>query len=236
MSIWLFLWFIFAVILIGATAWSTIILIQQKKAWKAFAAKHNLTFIPGKFFAPCEMQGSYKGYEVSFFTAEQQNPEERKNRQVTVFQLGVPKPFVDGVVMGSPNVKNFIDILEGLSPHKIHSPVFRKEWIVVSRHEQAVDHYLTEERLKILNGLLAFPKSDNLIILDGSEGAFRFETSNPLADEQKLQTLTDKIIARVERLIPSEEEAKRLEAMVGENQKADTPDESAAQSEAIKGK
>ena len=54
---WLFLWFILSVVILGTTVWSTIILVQQKQAWKEYAQKKGLVFTANKFLEPCSMEG-----------------------------------------------------------------------------------------------------------------------------------------------------------------------------------
>jgi len=213
---WFLLWFILSVIILGATAWSTLILIKQKQAWKAFAKKNNLQYRTRDFFAPCEMDGMVDGFEVSFFSAEQQNPDARKNRQRTVLQINDPTFFVDGLACGTPEVKTFIDMLDTLTIQDVSHTQFKKSNIIRSRHKKAVASFLTEERVKIINSLLAFPKSDNLILMDDQQGTFRFETSNPLTSDELIQGTLDKIFARIKKLRPSPEEQadfKRLRAL-----------------------
>ena len=195
------------------TGWSTYILVQQKQAWKSFAEKNKIKFRSGKFFAPCEMDGMIDGFMVSFFTGTQQNPEARKNKQLTVLEITDPSAFVDGVALGSEEMKAFIELINTLTWHKIDNKDWKKQNLVASRHKKSVDKFLTEKRIKILDELLNFPSSDVIIILDDDQGVFRFETSNPFTDADKLEEMLKKLFARIEKLRPSDEEVKQFQSL-----------------------
>jgi hypothetical protein len=210
LSIWFLLWLVLAFILLGSTAWSAIILFQQKKAWKAYAEKKGLSFTHGTTFGPCEMEGIVDGYTLSFFTAVQQKSDSRKNRQVTVFQVDSHKPFVDGIACGTKEMNAFLQSLEALSPHDVKSSKWNKTYMIRSRNKKAVDAFLTDERAAILSSILSMPNADVIILLNNEIGTFRFETSNPLTEVEKIDSLINKLITKLNKLVPSEEEAGRL--------------------------
>lgn len=221
LSLWLLLWFVLSFILLGATFWSTIILVQQKKAWGEYAKKKGLTFARGTFFAPCTMEGIVDGYNVSFFSATQQNVDARKNRELTVMQVNASDPFVDGIACGTPEMLPFLQSLDTTMPHELKTGKWNKENQLRSRNKKAVDAYLTEDRIKIINGILSMPNADVVILLDNNEGIFRFETSNPLTDANQIDATVNKLIARIKKLTPSEEERKKLTAMEASEEKAE---------------
>lgn len=226
MSIWFFLWFLLAVIIVGATVWSTIILIQQKRAWKSYAAKKGLGFKPNKFFEPAVMDGVMGDYTVSFFTAVEKNEDSRKDRQITVAQINANFPFIDGIGMGNAKMKPFLEALGTISPYPAKEEQWDKENLIYVENKKTADEFLTKDRLAILTQLLKFPKANVLILLDQNEGVFRLETSDPFHDEKKIDALVTKMIARIEKLRPSDEEFKKLSSMalvnnVEENKKSD---------------
>lgn len=213
MSLWVLLWFVLSFILLGATVWSTVILVQQKAAWKKFSQKHKLTFTPNKFFQPCSVEGVIQGYNVSLFTATQQRTDTRKNRQLTVMQVNVNQPFVDGIACGTDEMLTFLQSLEAITPHDIKFEKWNKKNHIRTRNKKAVDEYLTDERVAVINEILTMPNADILVMLDENEGVFRFETSNPLIDADKIEILFNKLFARIKKLQPDEAELKKLVAM-----------------------
>ena len=213
MSIWMFLWLIIAIIVLGTTLWSTIILIQQKQAWKAYAAKNNLTFTPNKFFQSPTIEGILNGCNVSFFSGTQQKEDSRKNRQLTVVQVNINDGLVDSIGAGTKEMVPFLQALESLTPHDLKGQPWKKEHDLRSQNKKAVDAYLTPERLKVLSSILGMPKADVVILLDAKEGVVRFETANPLHDEKVLQSIMSKLMTRIQKLMPSEEEKAKFKTL-----------------------
>lgn len=228
MSLWFLLWFVLSFILLGATFWSTVILIQQKKAWREYAAKKGLVFTPNKFFEPAGMEGVIDGYNVSFFTAVQQNPDVRKNRQLTVMQVNANDGFVDGIACGTSEMLPFLQTLTAISPHDVKVGKWENKYHIRSRNKKAVDAFLTEERVSTLGSILSMPNADILIILDANEGIFRFETPNPLQDAKQIDSVMNKLLARIKKLEPSAEEKKRYASLIT---KEDSEDISEIQSQ-----
>jgi len=213
LSIWIFIWVIFAAVMIFVTGWSTFILIKQKQAWKKFAADKGINFRSGKFFSPCEMEGEIEGFRVSFFTGEQQNPDVRKNRQLTIVEITDMEPYVDGIACGSNEMKEFIDMLDGLSLHKIDHEKWNKNNVLASRNKKSVEAYLTDKRIKLISEFLAFPKSDVIIIFNENQAVYRFETANPLTETGMISEMLKKLFARIEKLRPTEDEIKNFKAL-----------------------
>ena len=198
---WLFLWFLLSVVILGTTVWSTIILVQQKQAWKEYAQKKGLVFTANKFLEPCSMEGVIDSiYQLSFFTATQVKEDSRKNRQITVLQVNVESAFTQPIAMGTTEMHLFIQSLEDTKPFKVENKSWSKDYLVRVNNSESAGSYLTDERLKILDGVLKMPNADILIILNEKEGIFRFETSNPLKDAKQIDSIVTKLIKRVEKL------------------------------------
>ena len=206
MSLWFLLWFVLAFILLGATFWSTIILVQQKKAWKEYAKLKSLTFVENGFFESATVEGIVDGYGVSIFNALQQNPDARKNKQITVLQINANTTFVDGIACGTKEMFPFLQSLDALTPHDVKQSGWNKKHDIRTRNKSAVDQYLTEERVKILNNILSMPNTDVIVLLDGNEGMFRFETPNPLKDISQIETIIKKLLTRIKKLEPKDGE------------------------------
>ncbi len=203
---WFFLWFILSIVILGVTAWSTIILIQQKRAWKKYAEQKGLIFTANKFLEPCSVEGIIDNiYRVSLFTATQIKEDSRNNRQITVMQVNVENPFGSIIALGTTEMHLFIKSLEETKPFKIDHEKWPKDYLVRASEPEQASTYLTEERLKIFDSILKMPKSDTLVILGVEESVFRFETSNPLSDPQQIDSAISKLIKRIKKLQPTEE-------------------------------
>lgn len=212
--IWIILWLIFSFIILGATFWSLIIQYNQKKTWEAFAKKFGLKYMRGTFTGPCAVEGVFDGYDVSLFTAEQQNQDSRKNRKVTGMQVNANEEFVDSVAIGSSGVRNFIKSIEGLSNHDMSGRKWSKDLTVFSNNKDAIDLFLTDERIEIINKMLGIKNADILLVFENSESIYRVETSNPLTDLDMLEKMLKTTIARYKKLSLSDEEKTKLKKLV----------------------
>ncbi len=153
------------------------------------------------------MEGSIDGFNVSFFTAIQEQEDSRKNRQLTVIQLVLGKPFIDFLAAGTSEMLPFLNSMEIVSPHSLENDKWNsKANHIYSRNKEAVNLYLTDNRIAILNNILKLSNSDNLILLDDEKGVFRFETSNPLTDDVKIDKLVTKLMVSINKLLPDTKE------------------------------
>ncbi|MCI5060563.1 MAG: hypothetical protein MRY79_05780 [Alphaproteobacteria bacterium] len=234
MSIWLFLWVVLSIILLGATAWSTWILIQQKQAWRSYAAKHGLTYMPGRFFESPQMEGVIEGYNVSFFSATQMHEDSRKNRQRTVLQLNINNPMVNGLGAGTPEMLPFLKTLDILSAHDLKG---REGWnasnALFSVHPEKIEAYLTPERLKALASILSIPNADILVLIEEEGGAVRIETGNPLESEKTVDALVKKLLARVKKLEIDEEERQNINSVAPQTGAKKEPQEVAQETNKV---
>lgn len=204
-ALWIFIWVILSIIILGAAFWSLAIQFQQKKTWEAFAKKAGLKYMPGNFTGPCAVEGVLDGYDVSLFTAEQQNQDSRKNRKVTGLQVNANEGFVDAIAAGTSEVRPFIKSL-GLSNHNLDNKAWSKDLTLFSRNKDMVDAFLTEERLDTIKKMLNIKNADVILLLDDNEGGYRIETSNPLTDLTQLEKMVKATIARYKILSVSKEE------------------------------
>jgi hypothetical protein len=205
-ALWIFIWVIFSTIILGAAFWSLVIQFQQKKTWEAFAKKAGLKYMPGTFTGPCGVEGVLDGYDVSLFTAEQKNQDSRKNRKVTGLQVNANEGFVDAIATGTSEVRPFIKSLSGLSHHKMEGKKWPKDLTFFSRNKEAVDLFLTDERLDIIKKMLSIKNADVILLLDENEGGYRIETSNPLTDLAQLEKMVKATIARYKKLSVTKDE------------------------------
>jgi len=214
LSIWWFLWFVLSFVLLGTTAWSLVILFKQKKAWQEYAKRKELVFTKGTFSGPCQIEGSIDEFHVTCFTATQQKEDSRKNRQLTVIQLTLAKPFVNAIGAGTAEMLPFLNSLELITPHSLkHEKWDSKNNHIFSQNKKAIDKFLTPERIVVLNNILKLSNSDNLVLLEEEQGVFRFETSNPLTEVDKIDTLITKLMASIIKLRPDDKELSALQKL-----------------------
>ena len=87
MTIWLFLWILLSLGLLGFTVWTLMILFQQKKTWRQFAKKNKLRYRNTAFMSSPQVNGMYKGYAVGIFTSEHETERGGTSRKLTAIEI-----------------------------------------------------------------------------------------------------------------------------------------------------
>ena len=197
---WILLWVLLTIFLIVVTAWSLQILLRQKKAWAAYAAKHGLTYSKGTFMGPASMEGIIRGYTVSFFTAERDNVDTRKRKLVSVLEIQFNEGLTDGCAAGTQQMAAFMKSLDLLHPYKPKVENWPSEYLVFVKTEEVMDGYLNADRADALKNILATRNADVVVLFNESEAVIRLETSDPMQDAGKIDKIVDRLLNYADRL------------------------------------
>lgn len=203
---WIFLWFVASAFILGVFGWSIIILQQQKRAWSAFAKKHNLSYIPGKLVEAPAIKGAIFGYQAAFFPAVQATQDQRGQRYVTALEFDLGVPGITGAVLGSPNFATFISDLPFAESIDIDFPEWDKTRIVRTRDKEALQKYLTPERLKFLHNMMSLKSSTALYFIDDKNSILHIQTTDPIRDAERFEKIVQKITNSLDVMKPTTDE------------------------------
>lgn len=223
MTIWVFLWLVLSVIILGASVWSAVILYRQKQAWQVFAAKHGMTYAPGRFMAPPTLDGFIDKYRVSFFTAERQSPDVRQRRFVTVVEIVFPEGLINGGALGTKEMVPFMESLTHLAPLAITHDKWHQDYRAFAQNRDAVRLFLTPERLDHAIQILSTRNADVLVIFNDTQGVLRVETSDPILDPAKAEKVIVRLIKHAQGLKISKAEREDIMARAKEDEPVSTP-------------
>jgi hypothetical protein len=210
---WLLLWFVLSAILIGATLWSLQILFRQKKAWEQYAKTKNLTYNPGTFMGPAEMNGIMGDYKISFFTAERPGVDVRTRRFVTVLEINLIEGLIDGGALGTKEMLPFMQGLDKLHPYKIEERPLEEGHFAFTKSDAVMKAYLTKDRIETLETILKTRNADILVLFNDKELVLRLETSDPMQDAEKIDKIVTRLIGLADKLRISPEERERLSVL-----------------------
>lgn len=194
-------WFLISAILIGATVWSASILMKQKRAWEAFAKKHKMVFDKGRFFSSPSVTGHMEGFRISFFAAERQAMDVRQRRMMTAMEITFPQGLLDGGAIGTTEMLPFLNSLSALHPLTPKSANWDSSLHFYARNDDAVQAWLTDERVAHIVGIVGTKHSDNLMIFDDQQAVIRIETRDPLSDADKMEKAAMRLIRHAKGLI-----------------------------------
>lgn len=197
MSIGVLLWIVLSAVILGVFGWSTYILYQQKKAWKAFATKYKLKYEPGRLLQSASINGYIDETRVEVFSAEAVTADIRGRRFLSAIEIVVPKKLVDSGATGTPDVLPFLETLDLLKLYPLKSEHWNEEHKFFVKHKDAMHDFFSEEMVRKFAKLLKIKNASVLIMFDGEEFVIRVETPDALAEEKKLEDLVFKLIKHV---------------------------------------
>lgn len=212
MSIWFFVWLIISVALLYFSAWTFYILRQQKSGWKKFANEHGLRFELGGFFDAPSLDGVYKKYSVSMFTAQHGDDDVRNTRKLTAIEVEMNStmPMQGAVASGG-----MIDIVNALGYSNEYKPG-HKSWstsnLIRTDDVAMMKAYLTDARIESISALMKVVNAWVIFIFKENKTLLRIDMANPLQDPKKLSVLLDKMVEVAKVLELTDGEAKGLEA------------------------
>jgi hypothetical protein len=199
-SIWIALWIVLSLALLGFLAWSVAILLKQKNAWKTFAAAHKLRYKPGRMMQSPEMDGIIEDYKFNFFTSEHTAEDMRGNRKMTAVEINLQSemPIDGGVASGG-----MVPLLKGLNLKAELSPKqegWSKAYIAMASNKAAFELYLTDERMQALTKLMQINHAWVIFVFKNNMMLLRMDTPSPLNSADQLEKLY-KLLIKVAKIL-----------------------------------
>lgn len=206
---WIALWAVASAIILGITAWSFAILQQQKRAWKAFATRHKLEYIPGKTMASPTMRGRVGDHFLSFFTGQEQTNDARGQRFVTIIEIDLRCGLPTAAAIGTAQTRTFVNALRlefDFVPPPGTEDVWSPDYVGRTRSADKLKAYMTRERMAVLHSLFQMKNAVVLFFFDELDSLIRIETNDPLRDDKKIEKIVNRLLADLGKLAPTDEE------------------------------
>ena len=190
---WFFLWGILSLFVLGVFLWSTAILQQQKKAWSAFAKKHNFSYEAGKFNEAPVMRGVINGRPLAFFNDSRPTADKRSRQFFTAIELELGSGMPTGAALATATFADFLSTLNMPQTYQPPADGWLPTYVVKTRDAIALAIYLTPSRLKVLQALFAMKTVETLLFFDEEASVLRFELRDPLRSVERLEKLVLRI-------------------------------------------
>mgnify|MGYP006271455179 CR=1 FL=1 len=210
MNILLILWIVLSIILFGLFIWTNIPLIEQKKAWKKFAAKNKLKYYPGGFLKSPFVVGEFDDVSFRLFSEEQYTQDITKRRFTSVLEWIVPGMPTSGIV-ASKDLSQIVSLANVSERIKNLPGEWDKKDFIVAERSVALMPYLTDERIKTMRDLIKVKNARFLYVFDTSQAVMRIETNDPLLNDGKITPVYRKMRKAVEILKPTDEDFENVD-------------------------
>lgn len=202
--LWFLLWLVLSGFILGAFAWSTRVLFQQKRVWGAFARAGRMTLTPGSFLGSPQVQGNWGAFRFSLVSEEQRSPDARGTRFRSVAELHRQIPMRFSGAVGFGDLEQQLGALNLPTTFVPQSPTWKPHWFLRTSDAAMMNAYLTEDRLKALESTFRIKASTSLLVFDGMNMLLRLETPDALVDGKKLEAIVRRMADSATALFPLE--------------------------------
>lgn len=201
---WFFIWILLSIFIIGVTAWSLRILLEQRMTWRAFAKKNNLNFRTGRsFFVSPVVSGTIGPYGFGLFSEERPTNDARGSRFNTVIEIalrqGMPVPGVIGTAGMAPVIESLDNLTQTLT---LDDPEWDSQWVIRTTDTTAMETFLTPARRDVIKKVFRMKIMAALFIFDDKDAVFRLETADPLQKLDRLEKIVRMLIHQAEVMLP----------------------------------
>ena len=157
---WFFLWVVFVLAMVGFFVWSYHATYEQKRAWKAFAARFGLNYVPNKMMQPPAMAGDLKGRAINFYPQLTENAQGQKKTEtiVEVFLSEIPDTLC---VVASNGFMDFVSALDLPEPFSVEHALWPKSAIARTFDDEQPGQWFLghDDCVKAIESLLKLPFS-----------------------------------------------------------------------------
>lgn len=210
---WIFLWVVVSLFILGTFFWSVRVLFQQKAAWKTFAQKLGVTYMPqrGILVSPV-VSGAIGQFGFSLFSEPEPTNDQRGLRYNTVIEFAL-RQGVPGTVgaIGTDKMTVILDQLVAKAPVSANDPDWDATWFIRATNAAVVGQYLTPARIDVLKKIFRLKTRGSLFLFNDSEGILRIETADPMVNAERLEKIVRGILAQLPNLLIGDAERATLQ-------------------------
>lgn len=201
---WVLIWILLSIFILGVSAWSYQILFRQKAAWRTFAAKNGLTYQNGPTFLSSPIvSGNIGPYGFGLFSEERQTNDARGQRFNTVLELALRKGLPTTGAIGTAAMAPFIEQQSGMTQTvSIADPDWDPQWSIRTMDAKALEPYLTPARRDVLKKIFRMKIMAALFVFDENDAVLRIETADPLQNAEKIEKILKGMTQQLEILGP----------------------------------
>jgi len=190
--VWIFLWVMVAVGVLGYLGWSANIAMAQKSAWTTFGNKYKMEITPGaKFLSPPALSGLIQGRKMHVYVTIEQGINERLERVYTHVEVMLNNP------------PRFMAVLSK-KPMPVSMTEFRLDQtyampeLKVAQTDDlaAMAQWMNPARVSTIKNFMAgsnAPDTETIFISSGDQAFLLWRTEDPMRDPKKLNALAQKL-------------------------------------------
>lgn len=154
---WKLLWLFFMLAVAGYGIWSLYVLLQQKRAWKAFAGKYGLKYMEEGFFSPPGFWGEIGGGKILGYVNVINHTDKKISGNWTFFEVVFDGPLEDHIlVTGDKKLFTQLNDITGLKGFVPNDLNWGDKTPVYVDNKEFFRSYMNRDNLKPLVALKKF--------------------------------------------------------------------------------
>lgn len=188
-SMWLFLWILFVLTIIGIFAWSFHVIHEQKRAWQAFAVKYHLQYIKGALFQPPAITGQLKDRMVNIYV-QQNTQSEQGRKSATMIEVFLTKIPVSVALVASQGFGDLAAQAQLPEPFNVEDSDWPKNIIARAPDDRMAQIWFSahKNRVRAIQKLMKIP-NDTAFVITEDNAFVVFRTPEPLSDPRLLNKI-----------------------------------------------
>lgn len=184
---------------------------KQQRAWRLFAAKHNLIYERPFWYKAPLLDGEIRGRRIRIYVDEIVDPVLRVREFRTTVEVYFLTGFPTGVTMGSRTFHPTIRAIDNLEALLLPAESEFAGVIAMGREGDVAERYI-QSRLAPLRAFFGQPKSERLLMGYEADGFLVLQSADPLDEVKRLNTKVKELFQLIEKLEPGLGDALPVEA------------------------
>lgn len=188
------LWLLITVFLLGFAGWTNYILFNQKRVWKAFAAKKSLRYRSNALLESSDVSGAYEGFQLTIFATDHGMGDVRSRKVMSTIEVSLKSSLPSPCAVASGGMVKLVESLELTQEYRPDHPAWDISFIARTRDQSVLETYLTPARVEALARMMKRKKCWMILIFSGEMGLLRLDTSDALDKGPELEKLVEAMI------------------------------------------
>ncbi len=185
--LWKIIWILFALAVTGYCGWTLQVILNQKKAWRAFAKKYKLKYMEEGMFSPPGMFGKIGGQAFVAYIESSNGFSFGQSGSWTVLEMPFESELKTAeITMVSTDFMLEMQQADWLQSFVPDHPAWGDNTPLYSETPDFFKNYLDDEKITSLARLKSAPKAGYIFMVDQEGSVVSYRTRQPLDDPKQI--------------------------------------------------
>ena len=187
------------------------ILMRQKRGWRAYAEKRKLRYESKAFMLSPSVEGLLGEYSISCFSSEHSAQDARTMRKLTAIEVKLNSIMPVTGCIASGGMVPIMGVLNLKQEYVPEHKDWETSYVAAADNRGVMQADMTDARIEALCSLMQIKNSRIIFVFKDDAMLLRIDVANPLASAKELDEMVKKMLAVAEILELEKGEERRLE-------------------------